>query len=355
MAYTPGIDVSRYDDEIDWKKVAGAGYKFAVIRATVGDYYTDPRFYTYWTDAKAAGLLVTAYHVIVATKYADKQIDRLYSVIGTRKPDFPIVFDIERDDGVSKAVNTACIRDCISELAKHDTRKPIIYTAYYYWKDHVNASSDWSKYDLWVASYDRTTPFLPQSWTTWKFWQHSENGSVPGNPGSSDVDWFNGSYEDLVNYSNGISSSNGSTTPSSSLLKAKVTIPALNIRSGPGTSYKKVGCMYLGETINIMNIGGKDIWLESAANNWSAFYYNGQQYMEVIEGNGTSPLKAKVLYDDLNIRKGPAVTYTSVGKHKAGDVIDIVGIGGKDAWVQFDTGKWSAFSYGSEKYMTLTS
>ena len=43
MPGTPGIDVSRYQGEIDWKKVAAAGYKFAVIRATVGDYYTDRR------------------------------------------------------------------------------------------------------------------------------------------------------------------------------------------------------------------------------------------------------------------------------------------------------------------------
>jgi GH25 family lysozyme M1 (1,4-beta-N-acetylmuramidase) len=350
MTYTPGIDVSRYDEEIDWKMVAAAGYKFAVLRATVGDYYTDPRFYTYWNDAKAAGILVTAYHVIVATNYADKQIARLYSVMGDRKPDFPIVLDIERDDGVSKSANTACIQDCISEIGKHDTRKPMIYTAYYYWKDHVTASSDWAKYDLWVASYERSTPYIPPGWTTWKFWQYSDGGSVAGTNGSTDCDWFNGTYEDLVSYSNGVTQPEPETETG---LSARVIIPALNIRSGPGTTYKKVGCMYYGANVNVFNLGGKDVWLESSSGKWSAFYYGGKQYMEIVGGDSTSGIKAKVLYDDLNIRNGPGVTYSSLGHVNTGDVINIVGIGGKDAWAQFDLGKWSAFSYGSDKYMVL--
>ena len=77
-SYTPGIDVSRYEGEIDWKQVAAAGYRFAVIRATVGNYYTDPRLYSNWAAAKEVGLLVSAYHVLVATNYADKQIDWLF-------------------------------------------------------------------------------------------------------------------------------------------------------------------------------------------------------------------------------------------------------------------------------------
>lgn len=351
MTNTPGIDVSRYDEEIDWKMVAAAGYKFAVIRATVGDYYTDPRLYSYWSGAKDAGLFVTVYHVLIATKYANKQIDRLYSVLGDRKPDFPVVLDIEVDSGVSNSANTACIQDCILEIGKHDTRKPIIYTAYYYWKDHVVASSDWGKYDLWVASYDRSTPFIPPGWSNWKFWQYSDHGTVPGTTGSKDCDWFQGSYEDLVSYANGVAQPEPNPIAG---LSARVIIPVLNIRSGPGTSYKKIGYMLFGTNINIFNLGGKDLWVESSPGKWSAFIYGGQQYMELTAGDGSSSgLQARVLYDHLNIRNGPGITYADIGKFNTGDVINIAGIGGKDAWVQYELGKWSAFSYGSEKYIKL--
>ena len=55
MSNVSGIDVSRWQGEIDWGRVAAAGYHFAVIRATVGNYYTDPRFYENWHDAHDAG------------------------------------------------------------------------------------------------------------------------------------------------------------------------------------------------------------------------------------------------------------------------------------------------------------
>lgn len=350
MANTPGIDVSRYQGEIDWKKVASAGYRFAVIRATIGDYYTDPRFYTNWSEARSAGLLVSAYHVVVATNYAKKQIDRFASVLGSRKADFPLVLDIERDDGVSKAANTACIQDCIREIVDFDSRKPIIYTAYYYWKDHVLASSDWGKYDLWVATYG-DKPMLPPGWTDWKFWQYSSNGKVPGSSASTDVNWFQGSYNDLVAYA-------GTTpTPPSDVfvgLRARVNVAVLNVRTGPNTSFKKIGTLQTGDVVNILNLGGSDVWIEHAPGRWSACFYGSEKYIELLPGEKPDDeFKARVLVDRLRVRSGPAITYGIVDHLNTGDEIVVRGVGGKNAWVQFDLGKWAAMCYGAERYMEI--
>jgi len=345
VAYTPGVDASRYDGEVDWKKVYAAGYRFAVIRATVGDYYTDPRFYTHWDGAKNAGMLVSAYHVVVATNYADKQISRYYSVLDKRKSDFPPVLDIERKDSTSKAVNAACIQDCCSQISKNDKRRPIFYTAQYFWKDFVTSSPDWSKYDLWVASYS-TKPYLPSDWTTWKFWQYAETGKVNGMGGNADVDYFNGTYADLVKYCGTQATPVVSTTN----LHAKVAVSVLNVRSGPSTSYKIVTKMVQGNTVNVIDIGGTDTWVQLGAGKWSAFYYNGQKYMNTIPGN---PFKVNIVADQLNIRSGPGTNYASVGKWKTGDTASITGIGGHDAWVEFDLGKWSAFTHGTDSYMQL--
>ena len=345
MTYTPGVDASRYDGEIDWKKVYAAGYRFAVIRATVGDYYTDPRFYTNWDGAKNAGMLVSAYHVIVATNYANTQINRLFSVLDKRKSDFPYIFDIERKDSTNKAVNASCIQDCVHELAKHDSRRPIFYTAQYYWKDNVASSPDWGKYDLWVASYS-SKPYLPSDWTTWKFWQYSETGKVPGMGAQADVNNFNGSYADFVKYCGTQPTPAVSTTN----LHAKVLVSVLNVRSGPSTSYKNVSKMVLGNTVNVINIAGSDTWVQHAAGKWSAAYFNGQQYLDIVPGN---PFKAQSKVDQLNIRTGPGTNFAVVGKLKTGDTVNVSGIGGHDAWVEFDLGKWSAFTHGSDSYMQL--
>lgn len=351
MAYTHGIDVSRYQGEIDWKKVASAGYCFAVIRATIGDYYTDPFFYTNWAGAKEAGLLVSAYHVVVATRYAENQIDRFFSILGSRKADLPLVLDIERDDNVSNAANTACIQDCISEIGKKDPRRPIIYTARYYWKDHVLPSADWEKYDLWVASYTET-PLLPPGWSRWRFWQYSPNGRVPGIAGSTDSNWFNGSIEDLRRYAS------GSTPPPVDIvtgIRAQVTATVLNVRSGPGIGFKKNGSLKTGDKVTIQQISGRDVWLQPEPGKWVACYYGGNQYIAIspAEKSGTG-LQARVLVDYLNIRSGPGVVYSKLGQYHTGNTFNIQGIRGKDAWVQIDPGKWCAFSYGADQYLEIS-
>ena len=201
MSRTPGIDVSRWQGEINWEMVAAAGYRFAVIRATVGDYYTDPQFCVNWSGARDAGLLVSAYHVVRPDASADSQIDRFFDALGDRKADLPVVLDIEVSGGVSPADITACIRHCLQKVEQMHGRKPIIYTAKWFWNYHVLPSSGWSEYDLWVANYGVSAPSLPAAWSGWKFWQYSEKGDVPGiGTGSTDLDWFAGSYEDLLEY-----------------------------------------------------------------------------------------------------------------------------------------------------------
>jgi hypothetical protein len=95
MTTTPGIDVSRWQGDIQWEKVASAGYRFAVIRATVGETYTDPRFDANWAGARDAGLLVSAYHVLKPEHPADSQVARLFETLGDRRADLPLVLDIE--------------------------------------------------------------------------------------------------------------------------------------------------------------------------------------------------------------------------------------------------------------------
>ncbi|MCW5953083.1 MAG: lysozyme, partial [Propionibacteriaceae bacterium] len=57
-----GVDVSRYQGEIDWPVLAAQGIEFAFIKATEGSSYVDPRFAANLEGASAAGLRAGAYH-----------------------------------------------------------------------------------------------------------------------------------------------------------------------------------------------------------------------------------------------------------------------------------------------------
>src|ERR1700684_4288039 len=59
-----GIDVSKFQGDIDWNAVAYSGVKFAWIKATEGGDRADARFQANWEGAKAAGAPHGAYHFV---------------------------------------------------------------------------------------------------------------------------------------------------------------------------------------------------------------------------------------------------------------------------------------------------
>ncbi|MGH7541054.1 MAG: GH25 family lysozyme, partial [Gemmatimonadota bacterium] len=59
----PGIDVSKYQGPIDWRRVAERSHvRFVIMRSTMGNRYVDTRFRRNLVGASAHGLAVGAYH-----------------------------------------------------------------------------------------------------------------------------------------------------------------------------------------------------------------------------------------------------------------------------------------------------
>ncbi len=52
-----GVDVSYWQGAIDWQKVATTDVRFAIVRASYGSEFEDPRFSENWRGAKEAGLV----------------------------------------------------------------------------------------------------------------------------------------------------------------------------------------------------------------------------------------------------------------------------------------------------------
>ena len=57
-----GIDISRWQGNIDWNRVRTAGISFAYIKATEGADHSDPAFPHYWRAAGDARIPRGAYH-----------------------------------------------------------------------------------------------------------------------------------------------------------------------------------------------------------------------------------------------------------------------------------------------------
>jgi GH25 family lysozyme M1 (1,4-beta-N-acetylmuramidase) len=60
-AELPGIDVSKWNDDIDWPTVAASGIEYAFVRVSDGTTHFDPRFDENWAESRAAGIHTGVY------------------------------------------------------------------------------------------------------------------------------------------------------------------------------------------------------------------------------------------------------------------------------------------------------
>jgi lysozyme len=188
------VDISRHNGEIDFSKMVKAGVVGVAIRATVGDYYTDPRFYHNWQSAGDQGLYRTAYHVVRPGCSARLQMDRFFEVLGERRPQFGRygwVMDCEVTDHKKKDVITDCIWYAVIEASKHAGKAAFIYTRMSYWNHVVNPTPNWKQWPLWVARYTAAmAPWFASEaaylqpregeWKDWAVWQWSADGNHQG-------------------------------------------------------------------------------------------------------------------------------------------------------------------------------
>jgi GH25 family lysozyme M1 (1,4-beta-N-acetylmuramidase) len=184
---------------INWPEVAAAGYKFAFIKATEGDYYDNPYAAGDLAQAKAAGLSVAEYHFAVPNvsggasqaEYAVRN-----SGYTTNGHTLPLTLDIEYNPygaecyGLSHAAMVSWISAFTAEARHLTGQRPVIYTTADWWKSCTGGSTAFGADPLWVAGYGVDSPPLPAGWGNWTFWQFTSKGSVPGITGHVDISYF---------------------------------------------------------------------------------------------------------------------------------------------------------------------
>ncbi len=203
MPQLRGIDVAHYDNEntkpnkIDWKQVSTAGAKFVIIKASE-NMSADGYYKTNHDDAKAAGLLVGAYHFMRISASAKAQAKAFLDTAKLDAGDLLPALDVEV---VPPAAGKKAFVDKIQAWldivsAKVGGKKPFIYTSKGMW-DALSTDKKFAKYPLWVANYKVQKPKLPACWNEYVIWQYAEDGQVSGIKGNVDANDLAGDFSGL--------------------------------------------------------------------------------------------------------------------------------------------------------------
>lgn len=201
-----GIDISKWQGVPDMQKVAAAGYDFVIIRASVGDYYIDERFAYNWDETLKYGMVPMAYHVNVPVCDPIKQRDKFFEALGGREMYTRAWLDCELFDDPRLPYDGPLPAEVITEniIGCYDAFEsahmlPGTYTAVWFWNRRTLPGT--GRGDLWVADWQSTIqPLLPRDWTSWRIWQTTSRGSVPGIIGNVDLNVFNGTPQEFMDW-----------------------------------------------------------------------------------------------------------------------------------------------------------
>ncbi len=188
-----GIDVSKYQGNIDWGAVAASGINFAIIRvgyrgSSSGALVQDPYFKKNISGATKAGIKVGLYFFTQAVNEAEavEEASMAMSLASGYKVTYPIFIDTEsasggRANGLSKSARTAVVK-AFCQTVRNGGYKAGVYASKSWYANQLNASA-LNGYCIWVAQYNSSCTYSEK----YDMWQYSSKGSVSGIKGNVDM------------------------------------------------------------------------------------------------------------------------------------------------------------------------
>jgi lysozyme len=196
-----GIDVSKYQGEIDWQQVRDGGVRFAWIKATEGGDVVDSKFQANWEGARAAGIPRGAYHFMFWCRPWQEEANWFIKNVPVEPDALPPVLDVEATPQSKMCKRTlerdkaiADMRLILQELERHYGKRPVIYSSVDFYQS-ILFDGALSEYPIWVRS-TKYHPAVRYGDRHWHIWQYASDGSVPGIQGAVDRNAFYGSEGD---------------------------------------------------------------------------------------------------------------------------------------------------------------
>jgi len=207
-----GIDVSKYQGDIDWGLVKKDGVQFAMLRVASrgygsGQLLLDDNFVRYAEGAKQNGinLGVYVYSQAVTQTEAIEEANFAVAAVSNYKITYPIACDIEmvdndtaRTDKLTVEERTKCVK-AFCDTVKTYGYKPVIYAD----RDMLISKLDMEAlkdYDVWLSDVTGLIDGDIIDWTDYPYqftiWQYSNAGSVNGINGSVDLNISFVNYEE---------------------------------------------------------------------------------------------------------------------------------------------------------------
>ena len=191
-----GIDVSKYQGEINWGEAGQNGVSFAFIKATEGGDHLDENFSQNWAAAGRAGVLRGAYHFYYFCRTAREQANWFIRNVPLDEKALPPVLDMEWNNTSrtcrlhpSPAKVRSEMRVYLTRVTGHYGKRPVIYVTPNFYRE--NQLWRIKGYDFWLRTV-AGHPMEIYPGRTWTFWQYSSTGQVPGIEGNVDINAFAG-------------------------------------------------------------------------------------------------------------------------------------------------------------------
>lgn len=190
-----GIDVSKYQGNIDWSRVKSDNIEFAFLRIGYRAYGTgaikeDESFKNNAANAIQNGLHVGAYFFsqAITVEEAEEEADFAINALKPFQIDYPVVIDIEEivnDTYRQQDLSQTQLTDIViafCEKIKSAGYTPMIYANIKGFTSLVDISR-LASYEKWYAEYN-PSPYIPYDIS---IWQYSEKGRVNGIDGDVDL------------------------------------------------------------------------------------------------------------------------------------------------------------------------
>lgn len=193
-----GIDVSKWNKEIDWEAAKAAGVEFAIIRcgyrgSSTGALVEDPYFYQNIEGARKAGVQIGLYFFTQAVSAVEavEEASMALCLCGGRPLDYPIFIDTEgaggngRADGLDMATRTQ-VCEAFCETIESAGYRAGVYGSRNWFRSRLDMTQLDSNV-IWLAEYRE----YPEYEGKYQMWQYTSDGSIDGIEGRVD---FNISY-----------------------------------------------------------------------------------------------------------------------------------------------------------------
>ncbi|WP_455538463.1 GH25 family lysozyme [Terrisporobacter sp.] len=200
-AIEKGIDVSKWNGNIDWNQVKADGNDYVIIRAGFGSSTVDPQFKSYIEGASNAGLKIGIYWFSYATSVekAKKEAAKCLATIEPYKDkiSYPVFYDYEYDSvDYAKKVGVTITKDLSSKMAEaflSDVASKGYITGIYANKDfgdrYFNSDILYAN-NLWIAQYSSPCTYNKP----YMMWQYTEEGIIDGIGTLSKPNYFDKNY-----------------------------------------------------------------------------------------------------------------------------------------------------------------